>query len=106
MRPFPFLFHGCLIALLGTSIPLRATDPVIVHEWGTFTCLQDGQGQAIGGINVDDEPAPGFVFQYANRLVQAQYSHAQESFGLPPYNFDGKGWSSGDPPSRCGSKRP
>ncbi len=36
-------------------------EPLIVHEWGTFTSLQDENGQTIGGINVDDEPVPKFV---------------------------------------------
>jgi len=33
----------------------------VLHEWGTFTSLQDESGQAIGGINTDDEPVPPFV---------------------------------------------
>src|SRR4051794_12112908 len=32
-----------------------------VHEWGTFTVLQNEKGQPIGGVNTDDEPVPGFV---------------------------------------------
>jgi hypothetical protein len=32
-----------------------------IHEWGTFTSLQDESGQALGGINTDDEPVPRFV---------------------------------------------
>jgi hypothetical protein len=39
----------------------HAADPLIVHEWGTFTCLQDETGRAIGAINSDDEPVPAFV---------------------------------------------
>ncbi|MCZ6795093.1 MAG: hypothetical protein O7J95_15930 [Planctomycetota bacterium] len=34
---------------------------LIVHEWGTFTALQDEQGRELPGINVDDEPVPEFV---------------------------------------------
>jgi hypothetical protein len=34
-----------------------------VHEWGTFTSLQDERGTAIGGINTDDEPVPLFVLK-------------------------------------------
>lgn len=84
------------LSLLG-GVQLFAA-PVIVHEWGTFTCLQDDEGHAIGGINVDDEPVPSFVEQYANRMVASQYSHDQSNFGLPPYNSDGgKGWTPGDP---------
>src|SRR4051812_2574025 len=32
-----------------------------VHEWGTFTSLQDEAGRTIAGINCDDEPVPPFV---------------------------------------------
>jgi hypothetical protein len=79
-------------------VEYKLTAPVIVHEWGTFTSLQDETGRAIGGINVDDEPVPNFVCQFANRLVAAQYSNEQGNFGLPPYNADGgKGWTNGDP---------
>lgn len=42
---------------------------VIVHEWGTFTSLQDEAGQAIGGINTDDEPVPQFVHQLWGSLL-------------------------------------
>jgi hypothetical protein len=88
---------GVVLLVFSTRFALAA-DPVIVHEWGTFTCLQDEKGQAIGGINVDDEPVPSFVWQYANRMVASQYSQADHNFGLPPYNADGgKGWTVGDP---------
>lgn len=39
----------------------RAGDPLIIHEWGTFTSLQNSSGTPIGGINIDDEPLPPFV---------------------------------------------
>ncbi len=38
---------------------------IVVHEWGTFTSLQNERGEAIGGINVDTEPLPGFVHNFA-----------------------------------------
>src|SRR5436853_4734897 len=44
-------------------------EPLIVHEWGTFTSLQNEAGQAIGGINADDEPVPSFVHRIANYLL-------------------------------------
>jgi hypothetical protein len=79
-------------------VPLRATDTVIVHEWGTFTCLQDEKGQAIKGINIDDEPVPPFVNDAETVNVTAQYSQSKKSFGLPPYqNYRPKGWVQGDP---------
>ncbi len=37
------------------------SDRITVHEWGTFTVLQDEQGRAVAGINTDDEPLPQFV---------------------------------------------
>lgn len=40
-----------------------------VHEWGTFTSLQDEAGEAIGGINTDDEPVPGFVHELGSLLL-------------------------------------
>jgi hypothetical protein len=41
--------------------------PLIIHEWGTFTSLQDEAGRSIGGVNVDDEPVPEFVHRLGNR---------------------------------------
>lgn len=32
-----------------------------IHEWGTFTSLQDEDGRTLPGINTDDEPVPAFV---------------------------------------------
>src|SRR5271154_4391926 len=43
--------------------------PLVVHEWGTFTSLQDEQGNAIGGINTDDEPVPFFVHRISYPLL-------------------------------------
>ena len=37
------------------------SDRLIVHEWGTFTTLQDDGGKELFGINIDDEPVPDFV---------------------------------------------
>jgi len=41
----------------------------VIHEWGTFTALQDEEGRAVAGINVDDEPVPGFVHDVAAGLA-------------------------------------
>jgi hypothetical protein len=51
-----------------------AVDPLTVHEWGTFTALQDEQGRALGGINVDDEPLPDFVHDLNPQVVGRSYS--------------------------------
>jgi len=47
--------------LLLLSMRAGAEEKWGVHEWGTFTSLQDETGRAIGGINTDDEPVPAFV---------------------------------------------
>lgn len=48
-------------ALLIFSGAARADESWQIHEWGTFTSLQDESGRALGGINTDDEPVPKFV---------------------------------------------
>src|SRR2546425_8015451 len=58
------------------------THPLIVHEWGTFTSLQDETGRAIGGINSDDETGPEFVHDL-NRLLVLKPGE------LPPGFFHG-----------------
>jgi hypothetical protein len=95
MKSFVFCFGIASLSLfLAASAP--CSDKVVVHEWGTFTCLQDEQGQAIGGINVDDEPVPEFVHSVAVTIAP-QYDHrGWHNLGLPPYEYD-KAWISGDP---------
>ena len=58
----------CWAAFLLLSNTAAAAEPWTVHEWGTFTTLQDEQGRALGGINIDDEPVPDFVHNL-NRFV-------------------------------------
>lgn len=58
--------------------------PLVVHEWGTFTSFQDANGETIAGINVDDEPVPGFVHRLGNPPI----------FGL---NSLPAAWSQGAP---------
>lgn len=55
--------------MLSLSVPAWAEDKLVVHEWGTFTSLQDEKGKAIGGINSDDEPVPGFVHNLHERFL-------------------------------------
>lgn len=80
MKTLPSLL--ALVAVLYS--PLQAAGPVIVHEWGTFTSLQDENGKALGGINVDDEPAPYFVY-FGGRIPVLSPTTYYGSFGLPPY---------------------
>jgi hypothetical protein len=59
----------CVCLLAFSACAARAEAPLVVHEWGTFTSLQDEEGKAIGGINTDDEPVPNFVHCFGTRLL-------------------------------------
>ena len=73
-----------LVALaLFSPIAARAEEPLVVHEWGTFTCLQDETGRAVGAINSDDEPVPAFVHDIGG-LVRDNSPQRLPSKGLPP----------------------
>jgi hypothetical protein len=86
----PLLRSTCCLALLAAVSVSRANSPrpaeetatserpsavaagaqrLIVHEWGTFTSLQDESGRAIPGINTDEEALPDFVHRLSERLV-------------------------------------
>jgi hypothetical protein len=57
-----------LLGVAGFS-PLSAEERLVVHEWGTFTALQDDDGTPLGGINVDDEPLPAFVHNLSQHVL-------------------------------------
>jgi hypothetical protein len=69
MRATAVLAAG-LVGLL-TGVCFAGKNPLIVHEWGTFTALQDEQGRELTGINTDDEPVPDFVHNL-NRFLLSQ----------------------------------
>lgn len=56
----------CAVALGLNAQP----QPLVIHEWGTFTSLQDEMGRTLGGINADDEPVPAFVHGMNSFLIQ------------------------------------
>lgn len=66
----------------GTARDGPAGDKLVVHEWGTFTALQDERGRTIKGINTDDEPLPAFVHDAHGFLMQ-------QPGDLPPVQFKG-----------------
>jgi hypothetical protein len=74
--------------LLSMTTAVRGGEPVVVHEWGTFTSLQDEQGAAVGRINTDDEPVPGFVHQVVPSMLFAPTA---------AFTTDAKGIPAGDP---------
>jgi hypothetical protein len=57
-------------------------DKWVIHEWGTFTSLQDESGNAIGGINTDDEALPKFCHRLTDLLVVTPTE-------VPPVFFQG-----------------
>jgi hypothetical protein len=58
-----------LLLIVVTSGALRHDNRLVVHEWGTFTALQDDDGTAIAGINIEDERLPGFVHFFRPDLL-------------------------------------
>jgi len=86
------------IALLATLAVARmrqsANQSLVVHEWGTFTTLQDETGESIGGINTDDEPVPGFVHRLAS------WFFIPRDGSVSPYSTF-KVVASGPNPGRC-----
>ncbi len=55
--------------------PALSTEPstFIVHEWGTFTALQNDEGRELPGINIDDEPVPSFVHNLAPLVLNRPF---------------------------------
>lgn len=68
---------GMLLIGISSIVTLRSAEPLIVHEWGTFTVLQDWVGNSIDGVNINEESLPGFVHRLSPHL--APDSH---EFGL------------------------
>lgn len=59
-----------LLALSVIACAASASQPLVIHEWGTFTALQDENGVALGRINTDDEPVPPFVHTLSRYILE------------------------------------
>src|SRR5258708_704472 len=61
-----------------------AEAPLTIHEWGTFTSLQDEAGKSVGWLNVEDEPLPAFThrleFRYVGNADSQRYFRLRKSF--------------------------
>jgi len=87
----PSSFHGNMLRTAALGVLLtgwaqaQTPEPLVVHEWGTFTALQNENGQALGGINIDDEPLPRFVHNL-NPYILGSSSLRYSMFmkGAPP----------------------
>ena len=77
MKRFCFILF-CLCE----AAAFAASEKLIVHEWGTFTSLQDEKGRTLGGINTEDEPLPQFAHDIDHLLVLKKNQ-------LPPYFYQG-----------------
>ena len=60
----------------------------VIHEWGTFTSLQNESGETLGGINTDDEPVPNFVHGIGHDLLQRSQMPRFLSKGIRPCHPD------------------
>jgi hypothetical protein len=57
------------LALFPGSLLAQQTERWKIHEWGTFTALQDEQGAPLGWINTEDEPVPPFCHRLSKSLL-------------------------------------
>ena len=68
----------CLSCAMSTGAQSAAESTsknvIVVHEWGTFTALQNERGEALPGINIDDEPVPRFVHNLNRFVLARQYA--------------------------------
>lgn len=61
----------------------NAGDRLVIHEWGTFTSLQDEAGRAVVGVNTDDEPIPAFVHRISDLIPKPTELAPVYSKGVP-----------------------
>ncbi len=53
---------GACATLAGGSFGAKEADPLVVHEWGTFTSLQGSDGVTLEGLEREEEALPRFVY--------------------------------------------
>lgn len=74
----------CGLILISPVTSDAAQEELIVHEWGTFTVLQNELGTAISRINHDDEPVPNFVHDLTRGITPASLPAALRAFDVMP----------------------
>ena len=79
-----FIWSACVWLAAGAA---EARDRLTVHEWGTFTVLQDESGRALRGVNVNEERLPPFVHRLHRGLVPEDHPlgplYGMRSKGIP-----------------------
>jgi len=66
--------RAALIAAIAVLLPCAAgaqdaNERWAIHEWGTFTALQNEAGRPLGWINTEDEPVPPFCHRLSHSLL-------------------------------------
>jgi hypothetical protein len=61
---------------------------LVIHEWGTFTCLQNEEGQPIAGVNTDDEAVPEFVHRISDLIPRPSQLAPVYYKGVPRSHHD------------------
>lgn len=83
----PFRIRLVVAICVSASLTALADEPFTIHEWGTFTVLQDEAGRPLRGVNVNEERFPHFVFRLDSSMVPDSHAlsplAAQWSKGLP-----------------------
>ena len=74
-----------LVLLLMMGAKLVYGQSLEVHEWGTFTVVQNDQGETLVGVNTDDEPLPSFVYKKYFGINNEEKQTAGFSKSLPRY---------------------
>jgi len=95
MRPYLLLSLSllvcgfCVDANLGAGEKQTAAkDRLVIHEWGTFTCLQNEAGQPIVGVNTDDEAVPEFVHRISDLVPRPSQLAPVYYKGVPRSHHD------------------
>lgn len=70
------------------SASAHAEQNLIVHEWGTFTSIQNTQGENLHGYFINSEPVPAFVHKIGNLILPFRgiLSDASPYYPYYPYN--------------------
>lgn len=70
MRTLLLLAVGAGVGVLpATAGAQQAGDRWQIHEWGTFTALENESGHPLGWINTEDEPVPSFCHRLSHSLL-------------------------------------
>ncbi|MEM7391177.1 MAG: hypothetical protein AAF492_02425 [Verrucomicrobiota bacterium] len=71
-------FAATFIITLALNLSAGETShkPLVVHEWGTFTVLQDDEGRPVDGVNINEESLPAFVHRLDPNLAPDSHQYA------------------------------